>query len=249
MSRSYLSPAALERALRQLGPGETSELAIRQAAWVARCVGRGENAPLTSGDLAVLAAYLRTLEIPRGGLLFHAGSAPPGVWIVRRGRVELSVRSGRRRCVVHVLHPGDVDGDIQHLLGMTLPYTAHALAAATVLYVSAADFEHLLGERLTIARRWLSSVAQRLAASQQRVIGLLGRSLGEQVAQVLLDEAVDGEVPLPQRTLAAMVGAQRPSLNKVLKEFERQNLVTVHYARIELTDAQGLRRTLDASAP
>lgn len=69
-------------------------------------------------------------------------------------------------------------------------------------------------------RRWLSSVAQRLAASQHRVIGLLGRSLTEQVAQLLLDEAMDKQVLLPQRTLAAMVGVQRPSLNKVLKEFE-----------------------------
>lgn len=164
------------------------------------------------------------------------------MWIVQHGRVELSVGSGRRRCVVHVLHPGDVDGGIQHLLDMPLPYTAHALDEATLLYLSAADFEELLGERLTIARRRLSSVAQRLAASQHRVIGLLGRSMTEQVAQLLRDEAVDGEVPLPQRTLAATVGVQRPSLNKVLKEFERQGLVTVRYAAIDVRDADGLRR-------
>lgn len=241
---SRLPSEALRQAMRLLGPGDANELTIRQAAWVARCVGRGEAAPPTSDDLTALAKYLHTSDLARGELVFRSGSAPPGVWIVRRGRVELSVGSGRRRSVVHVLQPGDVDGDIQHLLDMPLPYTAHALDDATLLFLSAADFEQLLSERLTIARRWLSSVAQRLAASQQRVIGLLGRSLTEQVVQLLLEEAVDDQVPLPQRTLAAMTGVQRPSLNKVLKDLERKGLIGVRYAAIDLRGPDGLSRIL-----
>ena len=57
---------------------------------------------------------------------------------------------------------------------------------------------------------------------------------------MLLDEAVDGEVPLPQRTLAAMLGVQRPSLNKILKEFERHGLIEVRYAAIHLLDCAQL---------
>lgn len=245
MTFSRLSSAALGRAAHLLGPGDATEMAIRQAAWVARCVGRGESSPLSPDDLTALAAFLRTRALARGELLFSAGSAPPGVWIIQHGRVELTVGTGRRRSVVHVLQPGDVDGDIQHLLDMPLPYTAHALDEVTVLFLSAPDFEQLLGQRLTITRRWLSSVAERLAASQHRVIGLLGRSLTEQVAQLLLDEAVEDQVLLPQRTLAAMVGVQRPSLNKVLKEFERQGLIAVRYAAIELVDRDGLYRLLE----
>lgn len=245
MTFSRVSAAALDRATRLLGPGSATEMAIRQAAWVARCVGRGESSPLSSDDLTALAKFLRSRQLARGELLFSAGAAPPGVWIVQRGRVELSVGSGRRRSVVHVLQPGDVDGDIQHLLDMSLPYTAHALDESTVLFLAAPDFEQLLGERLTITRRWLSSIAQRLAASQHRVIGLLGRSLPQQVAQLLLDEAVDDQVLLPQRTLAAMVGVQRPSLNKVLKQFERQGLIAVRYAAIELADREGLSRLVE----
>jgi Mn-dependent DtxR family transcriptional regulator len=49
-------------------------------------------------------------------------------------------------------------------------------------------------------------------------------------------------VPLPQRTLAAMLGAQRPSLNKILKELERDGLITIHYAAIDITDPDRLAR-------
>jgi CRP-like cAMP-binding protein len=120
--------------------------------------------------------------------------------------------------VVHLLRPGDVDGDIQLLLGMPLPYTGRAIADAQYLFLPSASFEQLLATRLPIARRWLSSVAQRLAASQARVLGL------------------------PQRTLAAMRGVQRPSLNKVLKDLERDGLIRIGYSAIDILDPGGLAR-------
>ncbi|MPY77636.1 MAG: cyclic nucleotide-binding domain-containing protein [Actinophytocola sp.] len=230
----------LQRSMRLLGGGGPAELAIRQAAWVARCVGHGDAAPFTPDDLSALAASLRTTAFERGSVVFRAGDEADGVWIVRSGRLELSVGAGSKRAVVHVIGPGAVDGDIQYLLGMPLPYTAHALADTTVLYLDGESFEGLLGNRLSIARRWLSSVAMRLAESQERIIGMLGRSLTEQIARILLEEAVDGAVPLPQRTLAAMLGVQRPSLNKTLKEFERQGLIKVRYGAIDLLDVDRL---------
>lgn len=234
---------ALSRSMRLLGGGAPDELAIRQAAWVARCVGRGHAAPFSAGDLSALAVGLRTTTFERGAVVFRGGSAPSGVWIVQSGRVELSVGSGRKRAVVHVIGPRDVDGDIQHLLEMPLPYTGHALDESTVLFLDGESFERLLASRPAIARRWLSSVAMRLAASQDRIIGMLGRSLTEQVARLLLEEAVDDAVPLPQRTLAAMLGVQRPSLNKILKDFERQGLIGVRYGAIDLLDVERLDKT------
>lgn len=234
--------AALDQAVRLLGAGSADELAIRQAAWVARCVGRGEMSPLAPEDLAALANTLACNRFTRGAVVFHGGQPTAGVWIVQHGRVELSVGSGRRRTVVHVLRPGDVDGDIPLLLGMPLPYTARALDDATLLSLTPADFEGLLATSLPLTRRWLSSVAVRLAASQNRLLGLLGRSLPEQVARLLLDEAADGQVLLPQRTLAAMLGVQRPSLNKILKEFERDGLVAVRYGAVDILDREGLTR-------
>jgi CRP/FNR family transcriptional regulator, cAMP and macrophage regulator len=170
-----------------------------------------------------------------GAVLFGGGQAP-GVWIVRDGRIELSVGSGRRRAVVQLLRPGDVDGDIQLLLEMPLPYTGRAVSEVTCLFLGPGDFEQLLATHPAIARRWLSSVAQRLAASQARILALLGGSLAAQAASLLAEEAVDGRVELPQRTLAAMLGVQRPSLNKILKDLERDGLIRISYSTIEVID-------------
>jgi CRP/FNR family transcriptional regulator, cAMP and macrophage regulator len=222
--------------------GRVTDDRVREAAWVARCVGRADTAPLGEADLSALASYLTRRDAERGRVLFAAGKPSLGVWIVRGGMVELAVGAGARRVVVELLHPGDVDGDVELLLGMPFPYTARAVAEVQYLFLSEQAFERLLREHPRVARRWLSSVAARVASGQQRIVGLLGRSLPVQVARLLTEEAVDGRVRLPQRTLAAMLGVQRPSLNKALKQFERQRLVAVGYGEIRLLDPQGLTR-------
>lgn len=224
---------------------------IRDAAWVARCVGRGASAPLATGDVAALAETLQPIELTAGAPLFGTSTGTnPGVWIIRSGHVELSVGSGRDRVVVGVLRPGDVEGDLPLLLGLALPYTARAVDTVTCLHLTPSDFEGLLARHPAIARRWLSSIAQRLATSHERLIALLGRPLPAQLAGLLLDEADDDPagavVRLPQRTLAAMIGVARPSLNKVLKDFERRGHVEVGYSSVRLLDAAALRRTRSA---
>lgn len=230
----------LRRAVELIG-GEDRDSQIRQAAWVARCVGRGASAPLDAGDISALADTLRTVHAPAGQVLFAAGADPAGVWIVRHGQVELTVGAGRRRVVVGVLQPGDVDGDIQSLLEMPSPYTARTLDDATCLHLGHAEFDRLLSTRASVARRWLSSVALRLVASHSRIMNLLGKTLTEQAAALLGDEADDtGHIHLPQRTLAAMLGVQRPSLNKILKDFERRGLIDLAYSTVVIRDRAAL---------
>ncbi|KGH45345.1 transcriptional regulator [Modestobacter caceresii] len=223
------------------------ERQIRDAAWIARCVGRGATAPLGPEDVIALAGRISPRQFRRGErILGDAGAGQPGVCIVRDGHVELSVGTPRGRVVVGVLRPGDVDGDVPLLLGIPVPYTAHALDETVCLVLSPADFESLLSQHPAVSRRWLSSVAQRLATSHGRLISLLGRPLVAQLAGLLVDEAEDGKVQLPQRTLAAMLGVARPSLNKVLKDLERRGLVELGYGSIRLLDEAGLRSMRDS---
>ncbi|MFE0138697.1 Crp/Fnr family transcriptional regulator [Streptomyces sp. NPDC059037] len=215
---------------------------LKQAAWVARCVGRGRHAPLNHTDLTALAGVLRPVEARPGSAVTTAGAASNGVWILREGHAELTVGTGPRQVVVHVLRAGDVDGDVQLLLGMPLPYTTRTLDACTFLHLPAADFSRVLDRHPAIARRWLASIAARLAHSQARLVAQLGATLPQQTARLLLAEAEDGTVPLPQRTLAAMLGVRRPSLNKVLKELEQHDVIQLAYRAIHITDPARLIR-------
>lgn len=222
--------------------GSLSPDLVREAAWIARCVGTAETAPLGEADIAALASYLQRRELKKREALFLAGGEATGVWVVRTGSVELSVGVGRARVVIHVLWPGDVDGDIALLQNMPPPYTARALEESVCLLLEPGPFERLLLENAPIARRWLLSCTARLGRAHARVVQLLGRSLPQQLARLLLDEAVHGKVHLPQRTLAALLGVHRPPLNKALKGLERDGVVEVGYREVTIRDSEGLER-------
>ncbi len=97
------------------------------------------------------------------------------------------------------------------------------------------------GQPGQLARRWLTSVATRPVNSQNRVVGLLGGSLTAQTARLLLDEAdATGRITLSQATLAAMLGAQRPSVNKVLRELAAAGMIEVSYRNIRVVDVARL---------
>ncbi len=191
-------------------------------------------------DIATLASYIQRRELKKREALFLAGREATGVWVIRTGSVELSVGVGRARAVIQVLWPGDVDGDIALLQNMSSPYTARALEDSVCLLLEPAAFERLLRENAPVSRRWLSSCVLRLGRSHARVVQLLGRSLPQQLARLLLDEAVDGKIRLPQRTLAAMLGVRRPPLNKALKSLEREGMVEVGYLQVTIRDSRAL---------
>lgn len=213
---------------------------FRDAVWVSRCVGRAASAPLRPRDLDGLAQYLSERSLDAGEPLHHVGDEPAGVHIVKEGRLELAVPGRPGRAVIQTLRAGDVDGDIQLLLGMAMPYEARANVATTVLVIGRGDFDRLLAEHPALAHRWLTSVSQRLARSHARLTGLLGQPLEVQVAQLLLDEGEDDVVAFSQATLAAMLGARRPSVNKVLRTFEDRGWVELSYRSVRLLDPASL---------
>lgn len=214
----------------------------REAAWLARCVGRGEWAPLFEEDLDELGQRLQRIRLEPGARVFAQGTTPDAVWVLRSGRVELSRRDGDRRLIVQILHPGDVDGDIGLILRAPAPYSAHAIDHVELLRLSAEDFEWLIAARPALARRWLSSVAARLMSAERRILQLAGRDLRTQLANLLLDEERGGSVPLPQESLAALLGVRRPSLNKVLRDLERAGVVRLSYRCVDILDAAALAR-------
>ncbi len=107
-----------------VGQLTSREAQIRDAAWIARCVGRGATAPLGPEDVVALAGRISPVEFQRGERIFGDGGGQSGVCIVRSGHVELSVATPRGRVVVGVMRAEDVDGDVPLLLGMPVPYSA-----------------------------------------------------------------------------------------------------------------------------
>ncbi|MEU3143081.1 MULTISPECIES: helix-turn-helix domain-containing protein [unclassified Streptomyces] len=61
------------------------------------------------------------------------------------------------------------------------------------------------------------------------------------MAWLLLREARNRAVSCSQGTLAAMLGMRRQTMNRIIKDFERQGLLRVSYCRLELVAVDRLQ--------
>jgi CRP-like cAMP-binding protein len=213
--------------------------AVRAAVWVMRCLD--SRRPPSEQDATRLAARLEQRTLESGALVITKGQVPEGVWIVRSGTLELVAGTGRRRVVVGVLSACDMAGDVPLLLGRPAMCTVRALTSVQAAFLPAASFFALLDSSSGLARAWLTALAHRKARAQEAFAGTLVGSAEGRVARLLLREARDGTVHCSQGTLAAMLGLRRPTLNRVLKEFEREGLLTVGYRQVALLAVDRLR--------
>lgn len=197
----------------------------------------------------MLAEEMGTETVAGGTFVFREGEDAARVHVVRTGGVELSRMLGGRRVTLQVLRPGDVFGDVPAFLGAPEPFDARAIEDSTLLSLDADALFGLLQTRPLIARRWFVSMAERMAGLQSRLIDLLAGGLEAQLASVLLRHSDSvGEVKITQKDLASMLGVQRSSVQRVLKELESAGLIKLGYRQITLTDPGGLSSLVGASA-
>lgn len=217
----------------------------RFASWLACCLGRGERAPVSEADIAELVAEVGEQRHAGGTFLFREGDPAAQVHIIRDGAVELSRVIGGRRITVQLLQPGDVFGDVPVFLGEPEPFDARAVVDSTVLSMDAPALFRLLSTRPGLMRRWMISLSGRMSGLQQRLIDVLAGGLEAQLASVLLRQADDrGRVEMSQAQLAALLGVQRTSVQRVLKQLGDAGLLEVGYRKIDLVDRAGLASLL-----
>lgn len=215
--------------------------------WLGTCLGRGELAPMSCEDLEELAGHLDERAFAGGTHVYEQHALPARVYILRSGTVELTRELNGRTVVVQLLRPGSVFGDIPLFLRSGEPTTARAVEDSVVLSIDSVTLFGLLGRRPMLARRWLVSVAQRMAAMQDRVSDLLAGSLDMQVASWVLREAGTDGVTVSQQTLARLLGARRTSVNQSLRRLEADGLIETGYRRIAVRDAARLAAAVGAS--
>ncbi len=217
---------------------------LRHAAWIARSVGRGDLFPFTPEDVAELAERIGVARVEPGTRLLAPGEPVEWIGIIERGEVELSHRSGIRRVVLQILRDGDLLGDVPFFCRLPSPFTARTLTDVMLIRLDRDDVERLLATRPMLAQRFLYSLASRLERMQRRLLQITGGDLRTQIAALLLDEAGEDAEPvrLPQATIAELLGARRPSVNRALKELESRGVVRLGYRRIEVADPRALAR-------
>jgi len=201
-------------------------------------------------DERALRSVCRRRRYAHGVTIFHEGDPGGAFHLIDRGHVavRLTTLLGDET-VIDVLEPGDTFGE-QALIDGDGDRSASVMAIDDVetLTLDSASFRTLREENSAIDRFLLVVLSHRLRETsaqllEARYVGAeqrLYRCLHRLAAQ--FDAMSDGNIPLRQSDLASMAGVTRPTANRVLRQAERDGVISIGRKRLQVTDPENLRR-------
>jgi CRP/FNR family cyclic AMP-dependent transcriptional regulator len=229
---------------------------VLQVDFAAEALGRCRLfAGMGEPSLQAIARTLRARRFRRGEVLFHEGDPGDALFVVASGAVKVVVPSeDGEEAILATLRRGDFLGELALLDGAPRSASAIALEPTEALTLPREQFRALVAGEPAIRDALLAAVAGELRrltthVAELHFLDLTGR-LAARLAR-LADEhgerQPNGEIrldaPLTQSDLAAMIGATRQSVNKLLGEFEADGLLRMERDSIVVPDLARLLET------
>lgn len=175
-------------------------------------IGGMDVLPATTVGRIASAAIER--RYARGAVIFRAGDAASGLYLVLSGRVRVSRESPARTELLHSEEPGGVLGEIPVFGGGTFPATAIAVEKTRCAHLPLGAVERLLGDDAEFARFALRRVAIRARGLLRRIDELTATTITSRVAEYVLARAERSRgdeftLGMSQAELAAELGTAR----------------------------------------
>lgn len=196
--------------------------------------------PLFAGlrppELEALAQRVRQRRYREGEAIFHRDDPGAAMYVILNGRVKIHNESADGTdVIITVFKGGEFFGEMSLLDGSERSADATTLEPTEMLMLTRGDLEEAIERHPRIAINMLASLASRLRTSTSSIETLSALDVRGRIARVLLDlSEKHGEklpvgmrinVRLTQSELAALVGASRESVNKVIGQYRRRGCV------------------------
>lgn len=195
---------------------------------------------VAASSRARLAAGATEVSFRRGRVLFLEGEDPGGVYLVRTGLVRLFVTElDGSETTVRIAGAGELVGELAVLDGGTRSASAIALRAVTAFRIPVDLFAAELPDDGTVARGVLRGLVALVRDNTRRLVIERSHRLESIVARLLLDDpALLRRVT--QGELAGLLGANRQSLNQILRAWEREGIIGRRDGRMHLSEPSTL---------
>ena len=209
-------------------------------------------AGLSDAAVAALSLRVRLRSYRRGEILFHKDDPGSSLFLVKTGRIKISVFSSEGKEAVFNVHgAGDVFGELALLDGAPRSATATALEASRVLTLDRTSFVSFLHEQPDAALILLGDLAGRVRRLSAQVEDLMFLDIPGRLARTLLrlgedygkktSRGVEIDLHITQTELGGMVGATRVSVNRLLHWFADKGLIAMDERRIVLVRPEALQ--------
>ncbi|HKM48802.1 MAG TPA: Crp/Fnr family transcriptional regulator [Terriglobales bacterium] len=177
-----------------------------------------------------------TTSYPTGAVLFAEGQTPRGVFIVRRGKVKLSVcGSDGRTLILRIAEVGCPLGVAAVVSGYKYEATAETQEPCEISFLRQSDLLRLMRLHGELALWVTQHIAQDYASTCRDIRDLiLSDSASEKLARLLvgwLDQNTEARNPsqmklaLTHEEIGQMIGTSRETVSRLFAGFKKQRLI------------------------
>jgi CRP/FNR family transcriptional regulator len=177
-----------------------------------------------------------TTTYPTGAVLFAEGQAPRGVFIVRRGRVKLSIcGSDGRTLILRIVEAGCPLGVAAVVSGRQYEATAETQEPSEVSFLRQTDLLRLMRQHGELALWVTQHISQDYAGTCREIRDLiLSDSASEKLARLMvgwLDQNTTSVNPtqvkmaLTHEEIGQMIGTSRETVSRLFAGFKKQRLI------------------------
>ena len=198
---------------------------------------------LPEAEVGQLAGLMRRRSYRRGEVVMHQGDPGDSLHLIVQGHLKavLFTESGEE-VLLTILGRGELFGELALLDGAPRSTTVVALEPVETAVLTRAEFLGLLGRSPAAVEALLASLARMIRRKDAAVADLFALDVHGRLAKKLLElveahgraenGAIEIDLRLTQDDLAAMVGAARASVNKLLGFYEDRGVIARRGRRI-----------------
>ena len=191
-------------------------------------------------------------EFPAGAVLFAEGEPGREMYVVQKGRVNISKKVGDVEKILTSLGPGEFLGEMSILNNKPRSATATCAEASRLLVIDAKTFETMVRSNGEIAIRMIKKLADRLQEANDQIENLLFADATARVVHFLATAAERGTRPpagqriaIAPKELAGRVGLRPSQVDDVLVKVVKARIVSVLPDGFVVPDVSKLRQFLD----
>ncbi|HSU97805.1 MAG TPA: Crp/Fnr family transcriptional regulator [Gemmatimonadaceae bacterium] len=210
-------------------------------------------AELEDTTIHQLAARCVTRDFGVGRVLFTAGDACRGLYMIQSGRVRIYRTSpdGKEQ-ILHIEGPGRPVAELPLFDGGPYPASAITLEPSRLMFLARDDFEAMYREHPDVAHGVIRALGKRLRHLVQVTETLAFHDVAARLAMLLVGYTERSGLPTPlgieitldrtQEELSMEIGSARESVSRAMRQLKRTGLVqSLPRGRLRIPDVAKLR--------
>lgn len=187
-------------------------------------------------EIDEITAAARTLRKERGEFIYLPGDRADFVYVLRKGRVKLSVLSeSGKEFAIDIIQPGEIFGEFALVDESARSNMTQALDDVVVWVFGKRDFVRLLESRSKLAMSYIRLVGDRRRRMEKKLSDITTKDVAARVCELLHElstgaaanasAACESLVPLTHQDVASLIGASRQTTTTILNDLGRRGII------------------------